>query len=233
MVVRSMPERTVDAWVSAAIFGAFPAARIWAPTQNDLGSNWDYGADLGDGKLFILEDKATTPVERKKKEPLATHRIDIDSLQLDWYCDEVEPTNHLPVFYVLPRPPWRGPSTGSRVLPDQAVCRVTSPDGPFEDWAFAVRCSDLRAYLNNATWFETHELPIRTATTLREFLNRIRVCELGSIVRGAGGPAKAAASGTPPEPRDETLARVSAEVDQRSGSALAVFVPASDLPNFA
>ncbi len=36
---RSMPERTVDAWVASAICTVFPAARIWDPTQAMKGRN--------------------------------------------------------------------------------------------------------------------------------------------------------------------------------------------------
>jgi hypothetical protein len=85
------PERTVDAWVSAAICTVFPHARIWGPTQAISATNWDYGLSLGDGKIFILEDKGTSPVARTRRHPLLTHKIDVDRSQLDWYCDEVEP----------------------------------------------------------------------------------------------------------------------------------------------
>lgn len=71
MAKRSLPERTVDAWVAASICGAFPNALIWGPTQR-VAENWDYGVSLGDGKVFILEDKATTPVVRSAQLPLNT-----------------------------------------------------------------------------------------------------------------------------------------------------------------
>jgi len=84
---RSMPERTVG-----AVRTAFPAARIWDPTQAMKGRNCDRAAALlGEGKVFLFEDKGTTAVTRKRKAPLHTHRIDIDRAQLGWYCDEVEP----------------------------------------------------------------------------------------------------------------------------------------------
>jgi hypothetical protein len=121
-----MPERTVDAWVASAICTAFPAARIWDPTQAMKGRNWDRAAALlGEGRVFLFEDKGTTPVTRKRKAPLQTHRIDIDRAQLDWYCDEVEPTEDVPVYYVLPKPPWKG-SASSGHVPEQVVSRVTA-----------------------------------------------------------------------------------------------------------
>src|ERR1700733_5312085 len=102
---RSTLERTADAWVASAICTAFPAARIWDPTQAMKGRNWDRAAALpGEGRVFLFEDKGTTPVPRKRKAPLQTHRIDIDCAQLGWYRDEVEPTQDVPVYYVLPKP---------------------------------------------------------------------------------------------------------------------------------
>jgi hypothetical protein len=79
------------------------------------GRNWDRAAALlGEGRVFLFEDKGTTPVTRKRKAPLQTHRIDIDRAQLDWYCDEVEPAEDVPVYYVLPSRPGkaaRAPAT--------------------------------------------------------------------------------------------------------------------------
>lgn len=56
---RSLPERTVDAWVTSAITTMFPHALIWAPTQVPADTNWDFGIEFGAGNIFILEDKAT------------------------------------------------------------------------------------------------------------------------------------------------------------------------------
>jgi len=86
-VRRSLPERTVDAWVAAYVSHRFPNALIWAPTQRLSDPNWDFGASLGNGKVFILENKATTPISRQRKTPLETHRIQVDPDQLDWYCE--------------------------------------------------------------------------------------------------------------------------------------------------
>jgi hypothetical protein len=57
MPQRSLPERTVDAWVSAAICSAFPHARIWGPTQAIDATNWDYGLSLGDGRSSFSKTK--------------------------------------------------------------------------------------------------------------------------------------------------------------------------------
>lgn len=233
---RSLPERTVDAWVAAAICRTFPGAHLWAPTQVPSDANWDYGASLGDGKVLILEDKATTPVRRKRKAPIETHWIDVPRSQLDWYCDHVEPALNVPVFYVLPAPPWRGEPTGSVVVPDQAVCRIASTHGPFEQWAYVVRSTDLRAYLGHRRGLETDELPIPASQTLAAFLEGIRRCEYGRRVSGLGEGVNAAMKGD--EQGDVASVDVSQRrsrsdsSDRRMGSALGVFLPAADLPSW-
>lgn len=80
--MRSLPERTVDAWVAGVFCSRFASAHVWAPTQLAANGNWDYGMNLGNGKLFILEDKATQHVSRTTLPD--THRITIDPAQLDW-----------------------------------------------------------------------------------------------------------------------------------------------------
>ena len=75
--------------------------------------------------VFIFEDKGTTAVTRMRKTPLQTHRIEIRADQLDWYCDVVEPASMIPVYYVLPRPPWNGGASSGHV-PEQAACRVAA-----------------------------------------------------------------------------------------------------------
>jgi hypothetical protein len=105
------------------------------------GRNWDRAAALlGEGRVFLFEDKGTTPVTRKRKAPLQTHRIDIDRAQLDWYCDEVEPAEDVPVYYVLPRLPGkaaRAPATsrsrspaGSRRQRGRSSTGLTSSAAP-------------------------------------------------------------------------------------------------------
>lgn len=195
-------------------------------------TNWDYGASLGEGKLFILEDKATEPVQRKIKQPLLTHRITIGRDQLDWYCDEVEPVTGLPVYYVLPQPPWHGPPSGSAVVPDQSVCRVASPSGPFAAWAWVIRCSDLRKHLNGAGSLLTDQLPLPHSESLRDFLDAVAQCRAGLRVSGSGEGEAAATKGVQ---LGDTLSAARAQLtpdDTRQrfvGSALAFFVPLSDL----
>jgi len=232
---RSLPERTVDAWVSSAVCATFPRARIWGPTQNIEETNWDYGLSLGDGKLLILEDKGTTGVLRKRKKPLDTHRIDIDINQLAWYCDQVEPTTGVPVYYVLPQPPWFGGSTGSEVVPDQAICRVDSAAGPFAEWAFISRSSDLRTELGSRRSIYTDQLPFPGASTVAEFFRRVQQCEIGKRISGSGEPSSLIAKA--PEQVDREPDSAAHRTDnpnrlQYVGSALAVFLPARDLPGW-
>jgi hypothetical protein len=235
---RSLPERTVDAWVSVAIARAFPNARIWAPTQARIDGNWDYGISLGAGKILILEDKGSTPLgPRQYKLPRNTHRIDIDPDQLDWYCKSVDNDMGIPSYYVLPRPPWIGPNTGSRVVPDQAIFRTTSPAGAFEEWAYVIRCSDLKAQLGTRRSIYTDRLPLPGAWSLTEFFDLIKKCEIGRRVSGETETdileRKALGQSLPP---DQYAGRAAFEEQvnevTRAGSALGVFVPATDLPNW-
>lgn len=132
-----MPERTVDAWVAAAICERFPTAHLWAPTP--IGDDdWDAAADLGEGKLFLLEDKGTTFLLRSRKQPHEVHRITLNRAQLDRYCDEIDQPGQ-PLFYVLPSPPWSGVPTGP--VPAEAVGRFDSAAGPFIDWAWVIRAT--------------------------------------------------------------------------------------------
>jgi hypothetical protein len=197
-------------------------------------ANWDYGASLGDGKVLILEDKATTPVKRKRKPPTDTHWIDVPRAQLDWYCDEIEPTLNVPVFYVLPAPPWVGGPSGSVVVPDQAICRVASTSGPFEQWSFVVRATDLRSYLADRRGLETDELPIPNSESLAAFLEAVGACQRGRRVSGPGSGSNAATKGAgQAEDVGVGAARGRSRgdaTDRWAGSALAAFIPAADLP---
>jgi hypothetical protein len=220
-----MPERTVDSWVASAICAVFPDARIWDPTQAMKGRNWDRAfLPLEEGRIFIFEDKGTTAVTRTQKKPLKTHRIDIDVVQLDWYCDEVEPVSGIPVYYVLPQPPWNG-GAGSGHVPEQAACRVTSVAGPFPQWAYVSRCTDLRRELPGRRSIDTDQLPLPGGMTLAEFFEHVRHGKAGRWLS--------------PDDEDARLlhspGRLAAEPEierhnPRIGSALAVFVPVG---NFA
>jgi hypothetical protein len=184
-----MPERTVDTWVASAICAVFPDARIWDPTQAMKGRNWDRAfLPLEEGRVFIFEDKGTTAVTRTRKKPLQTHRIDIGAVQLNWYCDVVEPASGIPVYYVLPRPPWNG-GVGSGQVPEQATCRVTSDAGPFPQWAYVSRCTGLRQELSGRRSIDTDQLPLPGGMTLENFFEQVRHGEAGRWLSPADNDA--------------------------------------------
>ena len=220
-----MPERTVDAWVAAAICSVFPDARIWDPTQVMKGRNWDRAFRPPEaGMIFIFEDKGTTAVTRTRKPPLHTHRIDIRADQLDWYCDEIEPSGMIPVYYVLPQPPWNGGASSGHV-PEQAACRVTSDAGPFPEWAYVSRCTDLRNGLSGRRSVDTDELPLPGGMKLEEFLQEVR--------HGRAGKWVAPEEKTDVRPL-RSPGRLAAEPEgirqsPHTGSALAVLVPVRNL----
>jgi hypothetical protein len=92
----SLPERTVDAWVTAYIVGRVPAALLWAPTQRQ-DPDYDIASTLPElGKLFVLEDKA--PYTN------GGHGFDLEVRQMWNYLRN----SHLRArtFYVLPCPPF-------------------------------------------------------------------------------------------------------------------------------
>lgn len=224
MPERSMPERTVDTWVALAICAVFPEARIWDPTQAMKGRNWDRSfLPREAGRVFIFEDKGTTAVTRTRKEPLQTHRIDITMAQLDWYCDEVESAGTIPVYYVLPRPLWNG-GASSGPVPEQGACRIASNDGPFAQWAYVSRCTDLRRELTRRRrrTIDTDQLPMPGSMTLEEFLRDVRHGKGGRWLSPDDEDALRSTGEQPAEPER-------ALDDSPAGSALAVFVPADNL----
>jgi hypothetical protein len=49
--MRSLPEHTVDCWVSAAVLAQYPEALLWAPTQRGP-DNWDMAFEAA-GAHFV------------------------------------------------------------------------------------------------------------------------------------------------------------------------------------
>ena len=200
----SLPERTVDSWVSVRIAEAFPHALIWSPTQR-LPDNWDMAAEFGDGKLLIFENKGSDPPSRRS----IGHRVWINTVQLDSYIRRVQP--QVDVFYVLPDPPWPGEPTGSRYVPIEAVYRATCGD-----WLWVMRADDLRARVRGRgqRWVSGGEIPTWPQTiSLTAFLAGVRACQIGVLLTKGdpGGRLDTLVSGHMP------------------GSALAAFIPVQDL----
>lgn len=216
MTRRSLPERTVDAWVTSAIVARVPQARIWAPTQVPEDSNWDFGIGLGEGITFILEDKGTTPTKH-------SHVIEIDRDQLNKYCRITESDTGIPVYYVLPKPPWHGEPSGRKEIPDQAVCRLEPVEGGFEQWAFVIRCTDLRKALEGARRLSTSKLPLSNSWHLAEFLREAQRGGIGKHTRDEAVQLSKIITDDPARVDNYPLAGTKQRM--RTGSPLAVLIP--------
>lgn len=229
---RSLPEHTVDCWVAAAIITYYPDAFVWAPTQ--LGDdNWDVAFGSEPGKTFILEDKATIPGYTDDKDD---HHVQINIEQLENYS-----TYPVPVYYVIPDPPWPATSTAGTLaptapVPNEAGCRNVHVDHPaFIDWARVIEAADLNnmhpAFERRpgvlATSTKPKRVPIRLnitprSITLRRFLNGIAECTHGGQRYKTGDRARAKAIA------QLEARRRNSEVEVRKkggGGTLAVFIP--------
>lgn len=143
----TLPERTVDVWLTSYLVSRLPRVEIWAPTQR---MRVDFDLSLrGSGKLFILECKA--PVFNK-----GDHWLDINvgrKEQLWRYCTS-ERLAHI-TWYVLPSPPYPpadARARGSSLLPELASARVAGHrwgGAPCEDWFHLVPARDLYEWLRS------------------------------------------------------------------------------------
>src|ERR1035437_2908632 len=98
----SIPEHTVDCWVSIYLAEALPNIELWAPTPMGP-DNWDIAGSLGPGQLFLLESKSAKPVQNWM--PIRnTPRIEINRHQLAPYLGFPPKL----VYCLLPDPPWKG-----------------------------------------------------------------------------------------------------------------------------
>lgn len=191
--VRSLPEHTVDCWVSSAVIASNPDAMLWAPTQRGP-DNWDMAFQaLGGGKCLILENKGTVG---GYKDPYR-HVIRIDTTQLVNYL--LEPS--APVYYVLPVPPWRSSFSSPQIdpmapVPAPALCRTGahcdrldhSAHGPFDTWTFVIEAMDLlRLAVDRMRlgWRKTIDIPGEDfrqdpfTVDLRTFLGDLQACRRG------------------------------------------------------
>jgi len=150
----------VDTWTAAYLVSELPQIVLWAPTQN---THVDFDFSLsGDGKLFVLEQKA--PVIHKR---LREHHIQINvghASQLWRYCTDPELAGL--VWYVLPVPPYDAALSaerGSSLLPAIAGARIEGHPWPkppatvaghptrglpCEDWFYLVPAQDLYTWLS-------------------------------------------------------------------------------------
>jgi hypothetical protein len=224
--MRSLPEHTVDCWVSAAVLARYPEALLWAPTQRGT-DNWDMAFELGPGKAFILENKGTEISNDQ-------HTIQIDMSQLDIYL-------HSPgaaVYYVLPAPPWpvwesTGVLSAAYPVPSTARCRTGAAcagheHGPFSDWCRVVEAQALQDWLKDSgsktrTFRASDSIVLPGAAKLGEFLEGVDTCTQGGPRYESAADARAG--------WDAQLSQrqVDYRVERLTGSGvLGVFVP---LPN--
>jgi len=213
-MVRSLPEHTIDAWVAVSICTTFPDALIWAPTPRNLSSGWDYGAELGDGKTFLLENKATELLKSG-----SDHEIKIGHKQLNQYCTLTKLTGHPPLFYVLPNPPWLVQPNQTDPVPLEAAHRIVPV--PFGDWTWVVSCLDLKKYVGRKKSIRTSTLPSTGWSTLSKFLQEVKACNIVPKIQG--------------NVVDRSDLNVGTQDDQQlqhNDTLLAVFVPKENLPNW-
>jgi hypothetical protein len=142
----SLPERTVDAWVTAYVARRVPDGLLWAPTQRQA-RDYDIASSLpGPGKLFVLEDKA--PYTN------GTHRFILPVRQIWNYLRDAELRTR--TFYVLPCPPFPvaevpGGGAAAAPVPDLVPRRARSrraghpwpPSLACEEWFRVVPVMDL------------------------------------------------------------------------------------------
>jgi hypothetical protein len=89
-MARSLPERTVDAYLAMAVAARFPDAALWDPTNTP--GEWDHTL-LAAGKTVLFETKGN-------EEGFNNILIDLDQLD-DYLSREIAPL----VFYLFADPP--------------------------------------------------------------------------------------------------------------------------------
>lgn len=129
-MARSLPERTVDAYLAIALAARFPRAAIWNPT-NTAGS-WDTTLDVG--KTVLFESKGN----EQGANAIAINRVQLDDYLNQWYSPLV--------FYLLPDPgaaprPWHVPRAA--LAPGAAGLQWLE----FPRWSYVVSALALGRYL--------------------------------------------------------------------------------------
>jgi hypothetical protein len=147
----ALPERTVDAWVTAYVAERVPDALLWAPTQRQI-PDYDLASSLpGPGKLFVFENKA--PQANK-----AYHFV-LPVRQIWNYLRRADLRER--TFYVLPCPPFPisevpgAPGAAAPppadLVPRRAQTRLKghqwAPPGGCEEWFRVVSAIELWKHL--------------------------------------------------------------------------------------
>jgi hypothetical protein len=118
-VTRSLPERTVEAWVTAYIVRWFPTAELWAPTQRDP-RRWDMSARIRGGIHFVFEYKGV--------EAYRGPYVPINPDQLNDYVALNSRMSSPLVWYLLPT--WTYDTGWGQVLPTEAATRTIRANDP-------------------------------------------------------------------------------------------------------
>ena len=134
-----MPEKTLEHWMSMHLARRFPTVRLWWPAaREDISVE---GVPSSPGKSVLLEVKTT-----EWDGALSQHRLTLDVEQLRAYQHSA-----IPVYYILPIPPWSGllnpdnPWLGSRSRTELLLPGT----GWFGDWTFVVSAEDLWLHLSS------------------------------------------------------------------------------------
>lgn len=97
-MARSIPEKTLEHWLSAYLLNRYPSATLWWPVSGaDITSELRLlASESGEGKVIHLEVKTAEWDNRADR-----HTVHIDTAQLRSYL-------RTPTYYVFPHPFWTG-----------------------------------------------------------------------------------------------------------------------------
>ena len=175
--VRAIPEKTLEHWSSMYLARRFPACQLWWPSMDEDITVQSLSSRVG--KSLLLEVKTTDWNWRRWE-----HRLTIDVDQLRRYQ-----SSPIPVYYVLPMPPW------SEVLNDghswlkgrHRSELIDHGHGWFGDWMFVTRAQthvDLAGMEAEATVGDAF---LKQRWPARPFEHLARTGALVAVARLLGG----------------------------------------------
>ncbi|WP_157063217.1 hypothetical protein [Luteipulveratus mongoliensis] len=136
-MVRSVPEKTFEHWASMYVSHRFPTGGLWWPTKGEDIRIEDLGTVPG--KACLLEVKVPERLPDK-------HVTKIDVAQLERYLLSL-----VPVYYVIPDPPWTGDLATSMWLSPERRADLAyrrTEDRWFGHWTYVCTAADLYAHLS-------------------------------------------------------------------------------------